>query len=550
MISEMPGVQAFGRVESHRSTARQGKSLDAAGARRQPAGPERNQALAVIALQRTAGNAAVARMLASRPGTGVTRCATGAGLIQRSIGFEFEDGSWHPWKVDRGQVIPATGRQKVTPVPRKHKLHLGSRFRLEADDTPGPRESNIEFVTEPLSEDPTGLAELRVALLQMREILQRLAPNKGLPGPKTDTGRAAGNDPPFSWEPYDYVTERNHKLSGSGDVASAALALSGGSTDGKFKMQATMGLRLEDIPEAMRTYGNVAAGDETAQQTANRQKARDLQPTKVFTAAEILGRSPGLAKAVLTGMLTEAALGSDALNNLRGGKLHAAVGYLAVVMSYLKGLQVPDDYPGAKSRTMFLARNKFSDMYALLDPAVQQLLATNNGALLTKHVLAVSNANPLIPRVRGQDPDTGLSAGRPLINPLLRPADRLSPTAKYVPEQQVTAHFTIGDWLKDVAIGSDHLTGQAMATWLHTTHGVNPVTAKGAGESVLESFGEYAVDTTGAHPLALFENRGILASGIGFTQAARVAFNYLLHAARIKRHGPAVPYPDFDIPGW
>jgi hypothetical protein len=111
-----------------------------------------------------------------------------------------------------------------------------------------------------------------------------------------------------------------------------------------------------------------------------------------------------LAKAVVTGILNEAGLDRNALDDLRGAKLQGAVGYLAVVMSYLKGLQTPDNYPGAKSRTMFLARNKFSDMYALLDPAVQQLLATNNGALLTKHVLAVSNANPLIPRFRGKTP--------------------------------------------------------------------------------------------------------------------------------------------------
>lgn len=512
----------------------------------------------------TSGNSLLAHELAH-----VVQAGDRPSPIRRKVGFEFEDASWHPWKVDRSRPQAVDGRPPVLPVPRQHKLHLGTGFRLEADDTPGPKLSNIEFVTEPFEENLAGLRALMTALKEMRDVMHRLAPAVGFPGPQI----GSTSNPPYPWDPGAYVTVGTHHLSGSADVPSASLALSGGSASGQIKMQATMGLTLGELPEAMRTYGTVEAEGETAEQEAARRPARELKQSSGF--AKILGHGPTLALQVLRGMVAEANLSPEARTKLADReKLRPAQGYLALVMVYLKGLSVPDTSEGAKYRTMFFARNKFSDLYQLLDPAVRQLLATNNGALLTKHVLSVSNANPLVSRRGRQDPDTNLTADKPLINPLITPERDYTATvreehrnwlgkkkaslvqkpfhedAKYNPHQQAISGFTIGTWLGDVAMGRDNLSVTAMRDWLVTNQGMDANQAQEHAEHVLESFAAYDVDTSGRAPLALFENRGIVGEARTIDQAARTAFNYLLHSTLTKGKGPGQAFPSKDIPGW
>jgi hypothetical protein len=505
----------------------------------------------------------------------VVQAGAGPSPIRRNVGFEFEDASWHPWRVDRHQTHAIEGRPEVRPVPRKHKLHLGSGFRLEADDTPGPKQSNIEFVTEPFEEDANGVRALVTALKEMRDIITTLAPARGRPGPEGSVGKGV-SDPPYPWDPYAYVTVGTHRLSGSTDVAADSLALSDGSPRGLIKMQATMGLTLGELPEAMRTYGSVEAGGETPEEEVARRPARALQQRIGF--AKILGHGPALALQVLRGMIAEANLSAEGRNELADReKLKAAQGYLALIMVYLKGLAVPSNSEGAKYRTMFFARNKFSDLYGLLDPAVRRLFATDGGALLTKHVLTVSNANPLVSRVNWQHPDTDLTADKPLINPVILPErdypgfevehsrnwlgqkrtktveKQFHEEARYNPHQQALSSFTIGTWLGDVAAGRDNLTVTAMRDWLVAHQGAEALAAKAHAEWVLESFGEYGIDRSGATSLALFENRGIAFKGqdnLTIDEAARTAANYLLHSALTKRKGPGQQYPSVDIPDW
>lgn len=497
----------------------------------------------IRAMQRAAGNSGVTRLIQSvqaprkmpeaseRPEPSPEPGRT----VQRRIGFEFEDRTWHPWKIDRGA---SQAQSQVNPVPRKHVLHAGTDFRLEADDTPGPAISNIEFVTDPFDETAAGVASLVTALQTMRGIMGRIGPNKGLPGP-------TGAGPPYAYQGvWNYVTKGTHRLSGSNQISADSLGLSGGSDRGQIKMQATMGLALEDIPRAMKTYGNVGPGEETQHETTARQPARALQSAALY--GTILGRSPGLALEAMTRIIRNANLShlqKQALANATN--LQAGQGYLSVVMMYLKSLQIPDNNEGAKSRVMFLARNRFSSMYAMLAPAVQALFATNQGNLLARHVLDVSNENPLLARVQGQLPDTNLTLNKPLINHVRVPQQGIMP-ASDLPQQLVLAPFTTGAWLREVAIGLDSLSQNAMALTLANL-GVNQGAAVSASNEVLESFGEYNTDTTGNQELALFENRGISRSDITIDEAAKIAMNYLLHAALVKA-GRNRTYPNADLP--
>lgn len=484
----------------------------------------------LLGLQRAAGNAAVTYVLASRKSSAL---ATPAALpvVQRRIGFEFEDRTWRPWKIDRGT-------RQVSPVPRKHVLHAGTNYRLEADDTPGPTHSNVEFVTVPFDETRAGVQALIAALTDIRTIVGRLGPHKGKPGPR-DAG------PPYPYtSPFDYLLKGTHQLSGSNDVSADQLALSRGSDRGQVKMQATMGLTLRDLPRAMATYGTVNEGDETPQEALNRQSARALQSGAMY--GRILGQAPALGLQVLDRIIREAHLSAGERRALVNREsLLGAQGYLAVVMMYLKSLQIPDDNEGAKSRIMFLARNKFSDMFLMLDPAVRRLFSTN-AVLFAQKVLAVSNENPLVPRIQGQLPDTALSVDRPLINYVRVP--QMGPTPpRTLPAQQVLSPFSIGRWLLEVALGRDSLSSQAMAISL-TNLGVNQPQATAAAGVVLESFGEYGTDTTGDEELALFENRGISSPDISIDEAAKIALNYLLHAALVASGQGGRAYPQAELP--
>lgn len=522
-MSGMP--QGFRDLNARRPVMRrmEGGAPVAMAAAAIPRSPGRH----LLRLQRIAGNAAVVQLLT----TGRPNAPTAPPAVQRKIGFEFEDRTWRPWKVDRGT-------NQVGPVPRKHVLHTGTDYRLEADDTPGPARSNIEFVTKPFGEDRAGVLELIAALGDIRAIVGRIGPHQGKPGPK-------GDGPPYAYtSAWDYVTKGTHQLSGSNDVSADQLVLSGGSPSGQVKMQATMGLTLSDLPRVMKTYGNVAPGSETARETAHRRPARSLQSSTAY--GDIVGRAPGLAMEVLRRLIGEAPLTSSEKQALASQPiLSGAQGYLAVVMMYLKSLQIPDDNEGAKSRVMFLARNKFSDLYLMLDPAVRRLFATN-AVLLARKILAVSNENPLIRRTQGQLPDTGLTFDRPLINYVRVPQVGAMPP-RTLPSQQVLSPFSIGRWLLEVAVGRDSLSAQAMALSL-VSLGVNQVHATAAAGDVLESFGEYPTDTSGPQELALFENRGISKPDISIDEAAKIALNYLLHAALVASRQMGLAYPQVGLP--
>lgn len=493
--------------------------------------------LSVLAVQRTAGNRAVTQALgrgSTAPGDGVARTnrpevrpfvpGQRTVSIQRKVGFEFEDGAWKPWKVDWDE---ARRRQPaVTPVPRKKVLQAGNGFRLEADDTPAPASSNIEFVTDPFDETDAGAQSFVRTVLAMRDLHNRLVPLRGKTGPTSE-------GPPYLWNPSMVVWD-HHQLQGSADVPGRDLALSGGSERGQFKMQATMGLTLSEIPEVMHAFGRVPEGQESQLEATRRAPTRALSKESGFS--RIFGAAPTLADQVLEALVRTVPALQHRLYTSPADR-RAAQGYVALAMTYLKGLRFPSPDVGAKTRTFFLARNKFSDMYGMLPQPYQDLFAQHNGQTFADAMLRVSNGNPMWRKSRIDD---NLAPNTPLFQFHQSKADA----------NRVMAPFGVGTWLLDVAQGRDQITAQAMAAWLQANAQVSREEATTTSADVLEGFGEYALDRTGSQALALLENRAILDGSVAFRDAVRVAYNYLLFASLLKTNGPGQTYPDDDVPGY
>jgi hypothetical protein len=242
-----------------------------------------------------------------------------------------------------------------------------------------------------------------------------------------------------------------------------------------------------------------------------------------------------LARQVLTLIKGDPNLTQNQLAAVNDGpKSEALVGFLSVMMVYLKCLQVGDGVEGVKSRLMFFGRNSFSDLYGLLDPEIQGALANNNGALLKTHLLAVSNGTPLLGRVQGQTPDTNLQLGAPLVNSTTKAA-AINPRT-FNAQQEEMASFTIQEWLESVSQGQDHLTATAMALWLQNNANKTVQQSQDIAEPVFESFAEYPLDVTGAEPLALFENRGIGKSDEPFDKVMATAIRYMEYMVAFKKN--------------
>ncbi|WP_239336638.1 DUF4157 domain-containing protein [Frankia sp. CiP3] len=436
-------------------------------------------------------------------------------IVQRRVGFEFEDNTWRPWRRIRAEhgtmrrfrnIVPAIDDDQVSPVERHAVLHNGTDFRLEADDTPGPLVSNIEFVTEPFEETPAGMAALDRALAEMKAIMVRLRAFTGRPGPTVVEG-----GPPYPLPVRDYkehfVRHEQHGLSGSGGLVARDTLLSGGSRDGRFKMQATSGVPLTDLSAVMERLGRDVPG-ETPQQTQERRadRATIYPPDDSPEFLRVQGRAPNLARQVVAQMQQDPNYATALAAST--GEL---TGFLAAVMLSMKLLRRPPGRNlGVKARLPLMPRNSFAQMFGAL-PAAQQDAIRNDPLVLVNAVLAVSNANPLL---QGGG-DQGLAPASALIAPNpgrvtgvdQHGAPVRAPSAAF---EQALATVTIQDWLTGIPAGQDYLLPQHMQQWLASRPGVSDQ-AQGEAVEALESFGSAGTPDTrdGGTTLPLFENRAI-----------------------------------------
>jgi hypothetical protein len=470
-------------------------------------------------------------------------------VVQRSVGFEFEDNRWSAWeKTSLGTAMPPVAR----PVRRKAALHRGTNFALEGDDTPGPDRSNLEFVTAPFDTTPAGINDLMTALGEIGQIvLGNLAPCVGRPGP-TAHASAVGPGNTVLYEPGRYAEQADHHL-GGGDVAAPDILLSGGTTTGSFKMQATMGMSLESLPTVMRYFGKPR--QESRGQKARRTGARKLMRGQEFDTANkvltVIGQSPELAGQVLALLVADAAIPAPDQATLRANAA-SLTGLLSAMMMYMKMLQLPLDGV-LKYRIPFLGRSDFGAMFGALPVAQQGILRTHADRLAV-HMVAVSNARPLLGRFNGKDSDQNLTVNSPLVNPPRQ-------TTAIPPAVAAMASLQINHWIRGMTLGIDWLTPANVQIWMSamSTAGVAPATTPGQRQEavkMLESFASIgAMDVAGGAPLAVMENRFIAPEGPGmqgndlnFYQVASMARNYLQFFVNLSAR-PFHPGAFPEIPG-
>jgi hypothetical protein len=305
-------------------------------------------------LQRRAGNRATARLGA-------------AATLQRRVGFEWEVGTRRPWDVveteapqpvvqpeqslgeevptqpspdpvvpsgeqsseDNDNELPAAHHYSVRPVPRKKKIHIGQTdWRIEADDTPGPLRSNIEYVTEPFDDTMAGIERLNVALSEINDTVEHLAgcPVREGPSRANDSyeevrlSQLGNGKPPYhltlidDWETEEdlFVMPSQHRLSGSEDVPSDRLRLSGTEGSGRRgKMQATFGTSLGSLGWVLRTLG--ATGPTIGRHETSLAGA-GFEAHPMF---KLMSAAPNLADAVAERILRDGELGVDPVRLLR-----------------------------------------------------------------------------------------------------------------------------------------------------------------------------------------------------------------------------------------
>jgi hypothetical protein len=469
------------------------------------AGPARARPNALATLHRQIGNRAVAETL------------------QRAVGFEFEDARWHPWR--RGWF----GR--VYPAARQRVLHRGTGFELQADDTPGPRLSNLEFVTTPFDESRTGLRALRTTMREIQGLIANsLDPFVGQAGPAN-----ANTDPPYRYDQARFVPPVAMGFTGSPELPRDRILLSGGRAGGYFKVQATAGIPLDKLANVMEYLGTNPRG-ETPAQTLERAPAR----TALYAAApprflQVLGNARALAVDVLQ------AMGADmnyllAHRTVFAAQPAALVGFVASVMATMKLLQLP--LAGVvKYRVALMPRTSYAAMLASLAPQQRGAIAADPGRFAA-HLVAVSNLNPLLSRTQGIDPDTGLTVN----DPFIRPSAYDNP-----PPHAVFAGISIADWIAGMTMGRDYLTPADMDAELRR-QGVGR-RRRGEARELLESFGTIGgMHQVGARSLAVFEQRAITPQGrndLTFAEVYRLVWNQLAFLRQVRRAaaGAAGTYP-------
>ncbi len=489
----------------------------------------------VLMLQRTHGNHYVQRLLdkakhkLDTPAKSQTAETTptisadqvDAETVQRRLGFEFEEARWRAWKVENNKVRSAN---------RKEPLHTGTNFKLEGDDTPGDKLANIEFVTDPFDATPGGVNSYLATMKEILAIVKRITPLAGKPGPGPDNAVKAASSRP-TYVAGNYVNKPQHNLT----VDNVALSAGTGNGLGSFKMQATSGISLANIPAVMEMFGitpdekkfkylkdagkkkdqiktsmNIgdAKHDSLSASLDRKAPARKIQATQA-----LLGGAPTVARhalAALGGEVTYTVNQKGSIN----GQPQKLLGFLSLIAMNIKGLGFNTNGP-AKYRLPFLGRNNFVTLFGDLDPLQQAALTSNNAAVFIRAVLDANNAISLMKGDGGKTADTPLVNGFPTLQDL-----------------------TIGVWLKGITTGTDYLDptkiGLLMKGQPKTWGLFNKYSKKDIEKSqdALESFATIPnMDANGANPLAILENRGITSGGFSadfpMDQAVTVGYNYL-----------------------
>ncbi len=445
----------------------------------------------VLALQRTIGNHATQQILKkAAPKPKKITIASEDRQIRRKIGFEFEDSKWRPYI--QAPLVP------IRPANRKEVLHAGSHFNLEGDDTdPDPNKRNIEFVTDPFDITKGGLTDLKQAMTEIRAIMKRLSNYIG----DENTQRLNNN----------YVQPAQHGLSNN------QTRFIGGHKTGTFKMQATQGVSLEDLPTLMETFGTNVPG-ETAKQRKERKGARKMAYGNETgtSVSDFIGILPTLARQAVTHIANNRATYGYSIpeQSYFEGSQDRLVGFFSQIIMYVKGLTIPDG-KYMKYKIPLLGRIQFDALFAQLDAHQRNVLARNNAQAFIGAILTAANAQAVLPKPShmGGFWDTAFAQA----SPLLRGASELVPDPMRPGlrmKRGVMQSLTIGDWLQGITTNVDHLSPTAMDAWLQVHEAGLSLAERNERTGMLESFNTLTnqvddADRAGTSKLNILENRAI-----------------------------------------
>jgi hypothetical protein len=423
------------------------------------------RAQALLALQRGAGNQAVARVLA------------------RKIGFEFEADMWASWRRTQDfsleeRLMPPDQRSlpiaKYEPLKKKDPIHDGTGFTLEADesknkDALGRNKSNIEFVTAPFDETPTGLQALRTTLDEIRSLADGMVAMR-------EANDAQGK---LNW--YDEMTQ-------AGMRPKSKIHVSSGDRPLKVKMQSTFGLRLDQVMSFMATFGDAQPGESKGTRR-KRGDARELMTHRVvgMPVQTTGGKNMGVAaaeanRAVDWFIARHKAPGTHHDPQVaRFGNTDALKGLLTMITLYLKmGDEIGSSASYPKAVAALMARTDFGQMFRML-PDLQRITFRNDSALWDE---LVDNAS-----------------GLPRNQAVLKGAPWLG-------------HLTIDLWTKSIPLGVDLLTQsgyEGLADKLQPTMQQGEYDTAYDDAEMLESMGSMGSKTeaAGDQKAAIFEIRAI-----------------------------------------
>jgi hypothetical protein len=375
-------------------------------------------------------NGAAGRRLQYKPSTGD---------IQRAVGFEFEADNYESRKLERPSTAAenASGEIKQrdckpTKLAKGEPLYRDAvnDFELQADEVGD--HSDLEFVTGQFAETDAG----------------------GLTTALDEIVRIAG-DIHTQWhtlmttKPTAYYVWTQRQLGWASPSGDNYLIRSDHLAPLKFKMQATSGIRLDQIAKMMEAIGtspNAAAeGPLAARRAEGRQNLQSQ-----YVAGGHVGAAPGqVAQSIAAFMHKYAAstkpLITAGLASMQpaGDGTDALKGLLSLIYTYIHmagTLQILS-YP--KAIAPIMARTNFAQMFTAMLPANQKTMLEQDEGKLFQELVKLCLSD----------------------NPTLQSLDEPMFLVKEWGAQKMFRDLTRREWLKGIARGQDILSKAGYKQW-------------------------------------------------------------------------------------
>ena len=525
----------------------------------------------------------------------IARQHQGDGVIQRAVGFEFEDPTWTVFKLQPGRTFrdpdsvkwynpmswsmgkvaqpgsektdeeekeaqytgkniwhteenadqhinKKVGQFNLQTGPKKGTLHQGVDYKIEPD---GPytedgvtNRMDLEIVTEPFPETPQGRERLVRSLDDLTQVFNRL-PARGKWNPKTDL------------EYSKFVTPTQNAFS------DGSVYLYGGKPGGAFKPQVTSGVDLASLPQVMETLGRPST-ESTMIEGEKHAPIREM----VYGTSDS-SRLGG--DATISAVGNASVYAQTVINNLHKdriiGKGETGVdklkGFLALAILNMTVLSTPIK-EGIKNVMPLLSRYSMATLFSQIPETVREKIRGEDGriALVARmdEVIKASVFRYLNSKYPNAESYARRIANQGMAGPMMQP--RLKETVNNVEQDADTLitglTFSRQEWLLNILAGSDLLSPGDLLKYLKRED--SSVTQKEAARDYDKSIAVFlrgygnttnVKDVVGEEKggLALFENRNVnpwqgvkdKAAGINIGEVRTLALQYFDWLVSVKQ---------------